>query len=100
METMRAAANAQAVRTVLRVFNSKEDAVLRGVDAKEDMLTLARVTTRVKAVLPAEALVSAGAVVPLRTRGQHQSNLGIFEINLNAMSADDMSDFKAELLSA
>ena len=52
METMRAASNAQAVRTVLRVFNGKEDAVLRGVDAKENLLTLARVTNRVMAVLP------------------------------------------------
>ena len=96
---MRAAANAQAVRSVLRVFNKKDDAVLRGVDAKEDMLTLARVTNRVKAMLPPEALAATG-VVPLRTRGQHQVNLGIFEVNLNAMGAEDMSNYKAELLSA
>ena len=96
---MRAAANTQAVRSVFRVFNGKEDAVLRGVDTKEDLLTLARVTNRVKTALPARALAS-NAVVPLRTRGQHQANLGIFEINLNATGADDIDAFKAELLSA
>ena len=69
------------------------------MDAKEDLLTLARVTNRVKAALPPSALAGTG-VVPLRTRGQHQTNLGIFEINLNATGAEDIDDFKAELLSA
>ena len=73
--------------------------MLRGIDTKEDLLTLTRVTNRVKAALPARALAS-NAVVPLRTRGQHQTNLGIFEINMNATGADDIDAFKAELLSS
>ena len=76
VESMRAHANTQAVRTVFRVFNGKEDSVLRGVDAKEDLLTLARVTNRVKAALPARALADK-AVVPLRTRGQHLTDVKI-----------------------
>ena len=79
---------------MITVFCTQDDAVLKGDD---DLVTIARVTARVKAFMPAEALVTS-PVTPLRTRGKQQRNLGFFEVGLQAKDATLMKQYTEQLL--
>ena len=78
LEAVRASSNPSGVRKIVTVFGTKEDMVLNGDD---DLVVTARVTARIKAFMPAVALVPS-AVVPMRTRGKQQRSLGFFDVGL------------------
>ena len=78
LESTRASANPAATRTVVCVFNPKDDAVFKGVD---DLVVLARLTRRIQDMVPGNLLTDHG-IVPLRTRGKSPRNLGFLNVGL------------------
>ena len=95
LETVRASSNAAGVRKGVKVFCTQADMVMRGT---EDLVVMARVTTRVTAMLPKEALAPNG-IVPMRTRGKNQRNLGFFDVSLQAKDATLMTAAVGQLFS-
>ena len=75
LERVRASGSgAPCVRELVKLWCTGEGMVLDGTD---DGSVVARAMARVRAVLPAEALVAGGEVIsPVRTRGKTRRNLG------------------------
>ena len=91
---MRACANPSAVRKVVTVFNTRDDATFTGTD---DMVVLARLTARVKALVPAAHLVD-NSIVPMRTRGKSPQNLGFLNVTLQGKDGMELQAVLNSLL--
>ena len=94
VQSMRACANPSAVRKVVTVFNTRDDATFTGTD---DMIVLARLTARVKALVPAAHLVD-NSIVPMRTRGKSPQNLGFLNVTLQGKDGMELQAVLNSLL--